>query len=83
MTYKLSGPLAAIVAKLGPELLVQLARPDQTLPFKEGDQILTKHWDEDQTSYYWQTDVAKISSPGIPHVNNAGSRDDGPSESIS
>ncbi len=72
MTYNLSGPLAAIVAKLGPELLVQLARPDQTLPFKEGDQILTKHWDEDQTSYYWQTDVAKISNQGYLTLTTPG-----------
>ncbi len=64
ITHNLSDPLAATVAKLGPELLVQLARPNQKLPFKEGDQILIKHWDEDRIVYYWQTDVAKISGLG-------------------
>ncbi len=64
ITHNLSDPLAATVAKLGPELLVQLARPNQKLPFKEGDQILIKHWDEDRIVYYCQTDVAKISGQG-------------------
>ena len=52
------------MAKIGPELVVQLARPDQKLPFKEGNQILLRHWDEDRVVYYWQTDVAKISGKG-------------------
>jgi len=61
ITHNLSDPLAATVAKIGPALLVKLARPHQKLPFKEGDQVLMKYWTEDRIVYYWQTDVAKIS----------------------
>ncbi len=64
ITHNLSEPLAATVEKICPELLVQLARPDQKLPFKEGNQILIRHWDEDRIVYYWQTNVAKISGQG-------------------
>ncbi len=63
-THNLPNPLAATVAKIGPELLVRLARPHQKLPFQEGDQVLIKHWDEDRVVYYWQANVAKIASQG-------------------
>ena len=64
ITHNLSDPLAATVAKIGPELLVQLARPDQKLPFKEGDQILVQYWNEDLVAYYWQANVTKIAGQG-------------------
>ncbi len=64
ITHKLSAPFAATVAKIGPELLVQLVRPDQKLPFREGDQILIKHWDEDRGVYFWQANVVKIAGQG-------------------
>jgi len=65
ITHKLSDPLAATVgAKIGPELLIQLVRPDQKLPFKKGDQILIKHWDADRVVYYWQANVVKIAGQG-------------------
>ena len=60
------------VAKIGPELLVQLARSDQKLPFKEGDQILIKRWDENRTVFYWQTNVAKISGQGYLTFSSPG-----------
>ncbi len=72
ITHSLSDPLAATVAKIGPELLVQLARSDQKLPFKEGDQILIKRWDENRTVYYWQTNVAKISGQGYLTFSSPG-----------
>ena len=63
-THNRSAPLAATVAKIGPELLVQLAKPHQKLPFKEGDGILIKHWDEDRIAYYWQANVKNCSNLG-------------------
>ena len=64
ITHNHSESLAATVAKTGPELLVQLARPNQKLPFKEGDQILVQYWDEDLVAYYWQANVTKIAGQG-------------------
>jgi len=64
ITRFLSDPLAATVATVVPELVVHLARADQQSPFKEGDQVLIKYWDEDRVVYYWQANVAKIAGPG-------------------
>ena len=56
--------MAATVAKIGPELVVQLLRPDQTFFSKEGDQVLIKYWNQDRVAYYWQANVTGCSSLG-------------------
>ncbi len=64
ITRFLSDPLAATVATVVPELVVQLARADQQFPFKEGDPVLIKYWGEDRVVYYWQASVAKFAGQG-------------------
>jgi len=51
ITRFLSDPLAATVATVVPELVVQLARADQQFAFKEGDPVLIKYWGEDNSSF--------------------------------
>ena len=64
ITHNHWNPLAATVATVGPDLVVQLTRLDQKLPFKEGDQVLIKYWNEDRAVYCWQAHVAKIAGQG-------------------
>ncbi len=74
ITRYLSDPLAATVATVGPELVVQLAKADQQFPFKEGDLVLIKYWGEDFIVYYWQVNVAKIASQGHLTLSMPGSQ---------
>jgi len=63
-THNHSNPVAATVGQVGPELVVQLARPHQKLPFEERDEVLIKFWDEDRIAYFWQANVKNCSSVG-------------------
>jgi len=72
ITRYLSDPWAATVAKVGPKLVVQLARPHQKLSFKEGDQVLIKYWDEDRIAYYWKVYVTNVSSVGYLTLSTLG-----------
>jgi len=64
ITHNHSDPLAATVVKIGPELVVQLARANQKLPFKQGNQVLIKYWAEDRIAYFWQVNVMNCSRLG-------------------
>ena len=81
-THNHSNPVAATVGQVGPELVVQLARPHQKLPFKERDEVLIKYWDEDRIVYYWQANVKNCSSVGYLTLNIERWNDD-PAEEIS
>ena len=64
ITHNHLDPVGATVKKIGLELVVQLARLDQKLLFKEGDQVLIKYWNQDHVVYCWQAHVAKIADQG-------------------
>jgi len=64
ITHNHSNPLAATVAQVGQELVVQLARPHQKLPFQQGDRVRIKYWDEERIAYFWQANVTNVSSLG-------------------
>ncbi len=72
ITHNHSNPLAATVAQVGQELVVQLARPHQKLPFQQGDQVRIKYWDEDRIAYYWKVNVTNVSSVGFLTLSTLG-----------
>ncbi len=53
--------LAATVVEGSPdETWLELARPPSPLPFRKGEQVRIKYWDEGSIAYYWDAKVAKI-----------------------
>ena len=60
-----SEPLAATVAEISSTAIrLRLVRSVSILPFRDGDQVLIKYWDEGSVAYYWEADVVSVEGPG-------------------
>ncbi len=61
--------LAATVVEGSPnETWLELARPPSPVPFREGEQVRIKYWDEGVIAYYWDAKVAKIIGSASQHM---------------
>ena len=61
--------LAATVVEGTPdEIWLELARPISPLPFRKGERVRLRYWDEGSIAYYWDAKVIKIIGDASQHV---------------
>ena len=61
--------VAATVVSISPgELELEFSTPPSQVPFQEGEKVGIKYWDTRAVIYYWDAEVAKISSPDNRHL---------------
>lgn len=67
---KSSEALAATVETISPRSLsVELSRPVSEPPFRAGDRVWIKYWDEGAIVYRWEAQVVKIHGPGNQNMD--------------
>ena len=60
-----SEPFAATVAEISPtRIRLRLVSSVSIFPFRNGDLVLVKHWDDSSVAHYWQADIVTIEGPG-------------------
>ena len=48
---------ATVISHSSSEIRVKLARPRSQVPFRSGERVRIKYWDEGTVAYYWEAKV--------------------------
>ena len=51
---------ATVVSHSADEIIVKLARPRSKVPFRSGEGVRIKYWDEGTIAYYWDEKVSEV-----------------------
>lgn len=51
---------ATVISHSSSEIRVKLARPRSQVPFRSGERVRIKYWDEGTVAYYWEAKVLEV-----------------------